>query len=62
MNESKKWVAVTEDGNGTIQIFHKWIDEQESWTIEAFRDEVKRWNVTILAMFREDDVKMVCSL
>jgi len=62
MSETKKWVAVTKDGNGTIKIFHKWIDEQESWTIEAFRNEVKGWNVTILAMFREDDVAMVCSL
>lgn len=62
MNESKKWVAVTKDSNGNIQIFHKWIDEEESWTIEAFQREVKGWNVTILAMFREEDVVMVCSL
>ena len=62
MYESKKWVAVTKDSNGKIEIFHKWIDAQESWTVEAFRQEVEGWNVTILAMFREDDVAMVCSL
>ena len=62
MHESKKWVAVTKDSTGKIEIFHKWIDEEQSWTIDAFREEVKGWNVTILAMFREDDVQMVCSL
>lgn len=62
MSETKKWVAITEDRNGGIQIFHKWIDEEETWTIKAFQHEVEAWNVKILIMFREDAVTMVCGL
>ena len=62
MHETKKWVAVTEDGNGKINIFHKFIDDQEAWALEAFQREVEGWNVTILAMFREEDVTSICSL
>lgn len=62
MNETKRWVAVTEDGNGKIQIFYKFIDESESWAVEAFQREVEGWSVTILAMFREEDVVGICGL
>ena len=62
MRENTKWVIVAEDGNGKTHIFHKWIDEGESWTLEAFQNEVKSHGVTILASFREEDVVSVMSL
>ena len=62
MYESKKWIAVTKDNDGKIQFFYKWIDEEERTSIDNFVHEVKGWNVTILAVYREEDVIMHCTL
>ena len=56
----KKWIILTEDGNGKIHFFTKIIEDD---AVEAFRYEVEGWNAgTILAMFRKDDITQICDL
>ena len=62
MNECIKWVAITKTEDGAVRIFHKWVDEEQNGAVDAFREEVEGWGVIIYAMFRKDDVDMVCSL
>ena len=62
MHEMKKWVAVTEDGNGKIRIFHKFVDEEDPGQLNSFQYHIQSFNVTILAMFRQDDVTEICGL
>lgn len=59
--EMEKYIAVTESA-GKIKIFDKFIDESEEKAIQNFIDEVKGWNVKILAIYKESDVVEHCSL
>lgn len=59
--ETEKYIAVTESA-GKIKIFDKFIDESEEKAIQNFIDEVKGWNVKILAIYKESDVVEHCSL
>jgi len=60
--EPTKWVAVAKNDDGEIFIFHDWI--YSSVDFERFCLKVERWRggLTVLAMFKEEDVVEVCSL
>lgn len=61
-NTTKRWVAVTCDGNAKWRMFYKWIDESDAAQVDAFQHEVEGWGVNIVAMYREEDVIEYCQL
>ena len=60
----KRWVIVARNSAGKIIFFYKWIveDESEPVYLGNFVQEAKGWNVTILALYREEDVVEHCQL
>lgn len=62
MSNFRTWQVIAEDGDGKIHVFCKTIDESESWTLDALRNEVEGHGVTILAMYRVADIIEVATL
>lgn len=59
---TSRYVAITVNKDGKIEIFYKYIQDRDTKEIEQFEQEVKGWHNNLLCIYNEDDVIMKCAL